>query len=137
MSPALDWVFALSSAHAKVFKALDRQLSLHGLSFSEFLVLHHLSQAPDRKMRRIDLADAVELSPSGVTRLLTPMEKRNLVEKEPNPRDARVSLVRLADAGLQTFTEATATVEKAAKALLEPLGKESVEAFLAMAGKIR
>lgn len=50
-------------------------------------------------MRRIDLADSVGLSPSAVTRLLAPMEKPGLVEKEANPRDARVSLVKLSTAG--------------------------------------
>ncbi|MDZ7871614.1 MAG: MarR family transcriptional regulator [Rheinheimera sp.] len=48
--------------------------------------------------RRSDLVELVGLSPSGITRLLLPLEKIGRVEKERNPRDARVSLVILSEA---------------------------------------
>ena len=63
--------------------SLTRQLSAqltveHDLTLSDFEVLLRLSRAPDRQMRRVDLADQVLLSPSGVTRLLDGLERHGI-----------------------------------------------------------
>lgn len=83
---------------------LDRGLG--GLSFSEFLILYHLSQAQDQQMRRVDIAEKVGLTASGITRLLLPMEKVHLVTSGPIETDARVRLVRLAPGGQEKLTDA-------------------------------
>jgi len=44
-------------------------------------------------MSRGTLADAIEVTVSGVTRLFPPMSKNNIVLKAVNPRDARQSMV--------------------------------------------
>lgn len=110
-SAAMQLIISLSVLQTQMLKKVDQQLSLHGISFTEFTVMHHLNNAPNYSMRRIDLAEAVGLSASGVTRLLLPMEKINLVEKELNPRDARVSLVKLSDAGIALFQDALQSFE--------------------------
>lgn len=79
--------------------------SLGGLGFNEFIILHHLSQAENEKMRRIDLADKLGLTASGVTRILLPMEKVGLVKKEVNKDDARSSLVIIAPGGKRRLAE--------------------------------
>ena len=56
-------------------------------------------------MRRVDLAETIGLTPSGVTRLLAPMEKIGLVKRESHDGDARVSYVTLATGGKRKFTE--------------------------------
>jgi len=86
---------------AKFQTELTRRLDarLNGLGFSEFIILYHLSQADDYKMRRIDLAEKIGLTASGITRLLLPMEKIGLIKKEANEHDARVSYVVLASGG--------------------------------------
>lgn len=94
----------------KVLRKADARLSLHGISFTEYLVLHHLAKANQQTMRRIDLADAVGLSASGVTRLIAPMVKNHWVEKRANPRDARVSSVQLSDPGKTLFNDAAQTL---------------------------
>ena len=66
----------LAELQNRLLKRVDQYLSVHGISFSEFLVLYHLSQAPNMTMRRIDLAECIGLTASGVTRLLNPMEKK-------------------------------------------------------------
>lgn len=102
---------------------------MHGISFSELLVLHALSNAPDQKMRRIDLADAVSLTGSGITRMLKPMEKIGLVDKEANPRDARVSLVKLSKTGKRLHKEAWASFENSASTLLASLTDRQLTTF--------
>lgn len=114
-------IFELNQLHDKMMKQVDRSMSAHGISFTEFMILHHLAEAPDSTLKRIELADSIGLSASGVTRLLAPMNKIGLVEKEENPRDARVSLVKLSTAGKTIYKEACVTFGYKAAAILEPL----------------
>lgn len=118
---SLDLVLQIIRLHDKMQKKLGRSLSVHGIGVSEFLVLKQLHEAPHRRLSRSELAEQVGLSPSGVTRLLNPMEKIGLVDKEANPRDARVSWVTLSGAGWQIYEDAQTSFTQAAVAMLEPL----------------
>ncbi|MDH3528712.1 MAG: MarR family transcriptional regulator [Acidobacteriota bacterium] len=111
----------LSSLQSRVSKRVENQLSIHGISFTEFLVMYHLADSPGDNMRRIDLAERVGLTASGITRLLLPMEKIGLVEKESNPRDARVSLVKLTKTGRKIFGEASESFSRGADDFARPL----------------
>ena len=88
-------------------------------------------------MRWIDLAEKTGMSASGITRLLNPMEKLNIVEKEQNARDARVSLVKLTSAGSELFTYATQSVLQTADLFLEPLDEQNLALLLNALMKIR
>jgi DNA-binding MarR family transcriptional regulator len=114
MSALEQWIeFArLSAIGARQFPA-----GLEGLGFSEFVILHHLSLAPQEQMRRIDLAEKLGLTASGVTRLLLPMEKLGLVTKEKHLRDARVSLVKITKAGKRNLQESLPYAEALAEKL--------------------
>jgi len=82
---------------------------LDGLGVNEFIILFHLDQAGDKKIRRIDLAEKMGLTASGVTRILAPMEKIGLIKRESATRDARVSYVAITPSGHRNLTE---TLEK-------------------------
>jgi DNA-binding MarR family transcriptional regulator len=81
----------------------------HGLSLRDYDVLVQLYDAPDRQMRRIDLARTVILSPSGVTRLLEGLERAGWVAKHHCESDNRVTWAVLTDAGAAKYEEARAT----------------------------
>ena len=130
-------VIELSALHSSVLKRIESQLSIHGISFTEFLVMHQLFQAPTRTLRRIDLADGVGLSASGVTRVLKPMEKIHLVEKESNPRDARVSLVKLSRTGEIVYRDAFTSVEQSAESLAKALTKKQLSSFLELVAALK
>lgn len=119
----------LTTLQAAFQKRLSAALSIHGISLTEYLVLRQLSRAPGKTLRRIDLAQAVGLTPSGVTRLLNPMEKIGLVSKEAGARDARVSLVGIAPPGETIFGESNVTFAETAKELLAPLDAEGRKAL--------
>lgn len=110
----------------KIQKKIGTALSAHGISLSEYLVLNQLYTATNQKMRRSDLAEKVGLSPSGVTRLLNPMEKIGLIAKEDNPRDARVSLVVISEAGKKIIEEAKVSFEYESSLLFESIDKEKL-----------
>jgi DNA-binding MarR family transcriptional regulator len=60
-------------------------------------------------MRRVDLAESVVLTASGITRLLEGLEKAGLVAKETCATDARVSYAVLTDAGREKLRTAAET----------------------------
>ena len=62
-------------------------------------------------MRRVDLADTIGLTASGITRLLLPMEKIGLVRREAHDGDARVSYVAIAPGGAALLSEAIERAE--------------------------
>ena len=100
------WI-RLLRAHAALTRELSARLeSAHNLSLRDFDVLVQLYEAPDRRMRRIDLARSVILSPSGVTRLLEGLERAGWVAKHHCESDNRVTWAVLTDAGAAKFEEA-------------------------------
>ncbi len=101
-----SWV-RLLRAHAALTRELSSRLeSAQGLSLRDFDVLVQLYDAPDRRLRRIDLARTVILSPSGITRLLEGLERAGWVAKHHCDTDARVTYAVLTDAGVAKFEEA-------------------------------
>jgi len=98
----------------RAYAALTRELSSrlegrHGLSLRDYDVLVQIYFAPGRRMRRIDIARTVILSPSGITRLLDGLERAGWVKKEHCASDARVTYAALTEAGLEKFEQARAT----------------------------
>ncbi|RKE55305.1 MULTISPECIES: MarR family winged helix-turn-helix transcriptional regulator [Sphingobacterium] len=104
-------------------------LSLHGISLTDFMILHILSKAPGNRLKRIDLAENTGLTASGITRIILPLEKIGLVEKDSNERDARVSYVKLSTAGDKVYKEASVTADYISKKLLDGMAAEDLEIF--------
>ncbi len=103
-SKTLSFLLNLARVHAVLARRFDS--SLGGVGMSDFLILYHLSTAEGETMRRIDLAEKIGLTASGVTRLLAPMEKIGLIKRSTDKNDARVSYVTLAPGGKRVYSEA-------------------------------
>ena len=100
------WVSFLRS-HAAITRELSAQLQRdHGLTISDYECLLHLSRADDGMMRRVDLAERVILTASGITRLLDGLERQGYVEKATCASDARVSYAKLTAKGRAKLDEA-------------------------------
>jgi DNA-binding MarR family transcriptional regulator len=113
---------------------VDAQLgSAHGLGLSDFAALHHLLEAPGGRLRRVDLARVLALTPSGVTRLLGPLERRGIVTRESDGNDARATFAVLTKAGRTLVKDATVTVTAIAEGILGSLGERDRAAFAKLA----
>ena len=111
-------VFALLDAAARIERRLSTVLSnVRGVSFSEYRLLLELSKLHDATAMRVELAAAVGLSPSAVTRALKPLEKIGLITTHKAERDARRSLARLTAAGHELLSDADAVVDAVIDAL--------------------
>ena len=99
---------SLLRAHAAVTRDLSAQLLAdHGLTISDYEVLLRLANAPDRRMRRVDLASEVLLTASGITRLLDGLEQGGYVERGACDTDRRVVYAVLTEAGLRKVRDAS------------------------------
>ncbi len=114
---SLKFLMNLAKVNAILSRRFDK-LSVHGISFSDFMILYLLSESNDGKMRRVDLAEKIGLTSSGVTRMLVPLEKIGLIERELSQRDARVSYARLTKAGKKLFEEAQVTAGDLAEEII-------------------
>ncbi len=111
-NPSFSAVLNLLGTHARLDERFDHSLGvLHGLSLKETLLLMHLERSPGMRLSRIDLSRRLHVSPSTVTRMCAPLEKRHVVGREPDARDARLAYVVLTEAGQQLITNARATLE--------------------------
>ena len=91
---------ALLEAHARTTEVLARELRDEvGLPLSWYDVLLQLNEAPDQRLRMQELADAVLLSKSGLTRLVDRMERDGLVARSACSDDRRGTFAELTTAG--------------------------------------
>src|SRR5256714_8096893 len=103
------WIRFLAT-HSAITRELEaRLMGAHGLTLSDYDVLVQLARAPERRLRNIELAKAVVLTRSGVTRLVDGLEKDGLVARASCPSAKRGSLVSLTDEGLARLRSATST----------------------------
>jgi DNA-binding MarR family transcriptional regulator len=84
----------------------NRLVAAHGLTVSDYEALLALAQAPEGRMRRVDLAERLTLTPSGVTRLLEGLERAELVSKQHCPNDQRVTWAVVTETGRRTLAAA-------------------------------
>ena len=104
-----SWVSFLR-AHAAITRELSAQLQReHGLTLNDYEVLLHLSHAEGGMLRRVDLAEQVVLTASGITRLLEGLERAGFVSKETCDSDARVSYAKVTEAGVNKLRAAAVT----------------------------
>lgn len=134
LSSPLSFFISLSRIETGLSRRMDAKLG--GLGWSDFLILHALSVAPDGRMRRVDLADAIWLTASGITRLLLPMEKVGLVRREAHDGDARVSYVAITPGGSTKLSEAMSRAEEYFADIIHPSEMSEIEGASDIMGKL-
>lgn len=103
------WLGCLRFTNAAV-RALDEALTAaHGISVKEFDVLITLFNAPRERLRMSDLAERVLLSSSGLTHLVTRLERDGLVSRSVDEQDRRSFFALLTPTGRRRLREARVT----------------------------
>lgn len=97
-------------------KALHRE---HGLGLSEYRALSNLAEADDHELRIQELAEAVGLNQSSVSRLAARLQKAGLAERTMCPTDRRGVYTQLTDAGHARLRATTPTFESTLSAALD------------------
>ena len=94
-------------------------LTPRGLTFNDFEALLHLGRADDNRLRRIDLAELLMLSPSGVTRLLDGLVETGMIENVSCADDARVTWAKLTAEGVGRSTASAPTTRRCMRELFQ------------------
>ncbi len=112
----------LADAWLTVEKLLNGRLSaIAGISVAEYRLLRAISLSPQGRASRVALAGEVGLTPSAVTRALTPLETRGIVATTRSERDARQALAGITDSGIELLTTATSVVQETMADIVEGL----------------
>lgn len=102
----LSWR-AFLRAHAHIVRILEQDLQVnHKIALASYDVLVQLAEAPAYRLRMAELADAVLISRSGLTRLVDRLQREGLVERQPDPEDARGLFTVLTVKGRSALREA-------------------------------
>ncbi|MEU9381511.1 MarR family transcriptional regulator [Streptomyces sp. NPDC048279] len=112
---------ALSLLHDRIEAHIERALQVHHLSVREYSLLGVLSKQHDGEgghLQMKQVADAVVLSQSATTRLVTRLEDRALLERYLCPTDRRGIYTNVTPAGLQLLEEARPTNDAALREAL-------------------
>jgi DNA-binding MarR family transcriptional regulator len=136
--PSTDAFSSLMGAHGALIRELSAALvARHGLTINDYGTLLLLSRAGEEGMRRIDLANELQLSPSGITRLLDRLEDQDLVGKGECKSDARVSYAILTDAGLAKLREAApGHIEDIERRLSAVLSEDEMKMLSELLGRL-
>ena len=119
----------------EIGNALQRRMGstiehIGGISLAEFWLLDAIADAPEGEISRVALSGAVNMTPSGVSRALKPLEKIGVVESIRSERDARQTKARLTDAGREVYANCSRALEEAMSDLPDfPLEREALEAY--------
>lgn len=121
-----------------LMNALEHDLAETGLTLGDYQVFVYLSSADDDSMKMCDLAEILQLSPSGLTRRLDGLVRAGWVERRPSDTDRRVMHAVLTDRG-RAKLEAAAPVHVASvrHRIIDRLDRADLEAFARAFGKIR
>jgi len=97
-------------AHARITRILEAELiAEQRLSLAAYDVLVTLAESPQHRLRMTELADAVLLSRSGVTRLVDRLERASLVGRERADGDGRGIVAVLTEQGVERLRTASGT----------------------------
>ncbi|MET8571520.1 MarR family transcriptional regulator [Streptomyces sp. NPDC004783] len=133
---------ALSLLHGRIEAHIERALQAeHGLSVREYSLLDVLSRQHDGDgghLQMKQVADAVVLSQSATTRLVTRLEDRGLLMRYLCPTDRRGIYTNVSDTGLKLLEEARPTNERAlGEALAEAAEDHRLAALVRTFGPVR
>lgn len=115
-----ELVLAVVGAAANLQRRMDGNLAaIMGISLAEYRLLAAIEGSPGGRASRADIARAVSLSPSAVTRALRPLESRGLAQTTRNARDARLALATLTAQGDELLSNATRLLNDLLPSVLE------------------
>jgi DNA-binding MarR family transcriptional regulator len=126
----------------RAHSALSRELSArlvteHGLTINDYEALLHLAHAENSSLRRVDLAERLMLTPSGVTRLLDGLERDGWVTKGLCDSDARVTYAVLTEAGRERLELAGRThVTQIREIFVERFTEDELETLVDLLGRL-
>ncbi len=129
---------ALGAAHARVAGLLAKALASEAdLAVTEFEMLLRLERAPGRQLRLAELNTAVPLTQPALSRAVTRMAARGLLDRAGAPEDGRGVLIRMTAAGSRVLGRAIPVHAQVIRAaLLDRLSAAEQQTLTEVLGRI-
>ena len=109
-----------------LFVRLSDQAGLAGIRPSH---LHVFANMVGGGRRLTELADSASMSLSSMQELVDDLERRGIVERQPDPSDRRAKLIVLTDKGLAALAPAGSIIEALESEYADRIGEERFEAM--------
>jgi DNA-binding MarR family transcriptional regulator len=115
-----------------VFQALEQQLQADaGMPLAYYDILVRLSEAPDRSLRMVTLAKALDYSTSRLSHAIDRLERCGWVRRASHPSDRRGQLAVLTDSGFSALEAAAPGHVAAVRAhVIHPLTPEQLDQLI-------
>ncbi|MFL6027925.1 MAG: MarR family winged helix-turn-helix transcriptional regulator [Friedmanniella sp.] len=128
----------LAGVMLKLSPALDSQLQRDcDLTHFDYLCLAMLSESDDRTLPMSELAAQTNASLSRLSHVISKLEKRGWVVRNPSPHSRRVTLVSLTEDGWKVLVDAAPGHVATVRSLVfDDLSREDVAALERIAGHI-
>jgi DNA-binding MarR family transcriptional regulator len=119
--------------------ALDSQMQReNGITMFEYLVMAMLSEAPGRTLQLKRLATVVNGSLSRLSHVVTRLEKRDWVRRQPMPENGRVTMATLTDAGYAKVVDAAPSHVRTVRELVfDQLDRDQVRQLAAITHRLQ
>ena len=113
-----------------LIRAIERDIAECDLTLGDYQVLVYLSEATDQSMRMCDLAEVLQLSPSGLTRRLDRLVAGGHVGRQASASDRRVMMASLTPSGFQILKDAAPHhVDSVRRRIFDHLDASQVDAM--------
>ena len=111
--------YLIKRAQAAIHVSLEEAVSAHGLGIAQFVALSFLAQTPG--LANADLARRAFVTPQSMNEVLKQLESTGLVERRPNPANARILNAYLTRTGTRKWSAVTSQVKELEARLLSGL----------------
>jgi len=138
VEPAVRACTRLLRAYVSTTRLLSAELQEeHGLTINDYEALLVLSRADGGRLKRVELARSLMLTPSGITRLLQGLEDAGLVERATCATDLRVTYAQLTDPGREKLETAASGHVASIRGLFEEhFAQKEIDAIAEILGKL-
>lgn len=129
-----ELAMALRAAYLAMHRRTDAALARHGVTADQFVLLSALANGDTLTQR--DLGRQTGSDPNTVRAMLVLLEKRGLIERQPNPDDGRARTVSLTATGKRMYRALWAASEAVRASLMEAVESDSTDAALDLLQRI-
>jgi DNA-binding MarR family transcriptional regulator len=116
---------------------MDENLSKNNLTISQFRVLAYLWEHENHKINQKQIHEFLEIKPSSMTKLITLLETKNLIKKEPDTEDARNTTIVLTKKGMKIKQICIKNIKETEKYLLKDFSQKEIETLVLLLLKIK
>lgn len=116
-------------------RRFDQRLRFSGSTRAQWLAIFKISRNPG--VKQAELADALEVEPITLTRMLDRMEEGGWVERQPDPNDRRARLLVLTDKARDALSPMQIIVDEIYEEALAGLSAEEREDLVRLLTRVR